>query len=94
MTDNASNNSTRHQFLCEEFNFSPSERHVRCAGQVLNLLAKAIFFGSDVDILKFELQDLSFGEQGLSKWRRKGHDREIAQRCQIQASAYDTSAVF
>lgn len=62
ITDNASNNSTCHQFLCEEFNFSPSERHARCAGHVLNLLAKAIVFGSDIDAFKSELQDLSFGE--------------------------------
>jgi hypothetical protein len=35
---------------------------VRCAGHVLNLVAKAVLFGSDVDAFESELQDLSLEE--------------------------------
>jgi len=72
ITDNASNNTTCLQFLGEEFNFSAPERHVRCAGHVLNLVAKAILFGSNVDAFESELQALSLEEQELGRWRRKG----------------------
>jgi hypothetical protein len=72
ITDNASNNATCLQFLGEEFNFSAPERHVRCAGHVLNLVAKAVLFGSDVDAFGSELQDLSLEEQELGRWRKKG----------------------
>lgn len=72
ITDNASNNATCLQFLGEEFNFSAPERHVRCAGHVLNLVAKAILFGSDVDAFESELQDLNVEEQELGRWRKKG----------------------
>lgn len=72
VTDNASNKATCLQFLGEEFNFIASERHVRCAGHVLNLVAKAILFGSDVDAFESELQDLNIEEQKLGRWRKKG----------------------
>ena len=55
-----------------EFDFTGPERHVRCAGHILNLVAKAILFGSDVNAFESELQDLSFVEQELGKWRKKG----------------------
>jgi hypothetical protein len=72
ITDNASNNATCLQFLGEEFNFSAPERHVRCTGHVLNLVAKAILFGSDVDAFESELQDVNVEEQELERWRKKG----------------------
>jgi hypothetical protein len=72
VTDNASSNTTCLQFLSEEFDFTGPERHVRCAGHILNLVAKAILFGSDVNAFESELQDLSFVEQELGKWRKKG----------------------
>ena len=45
---------------------------MRCAGHVLNLVAKAILFGSDVDAFESELQDLNVEEQELGRWRKKG----------------------
>ena len=72
VTDNASNNTTCLQFLSEEFGFVGPENHVRCAGHVLNLVAKAILFGSDVDAFESDLHDLSSEEHELSKWRKKG----------------------
>jgi hypothetical protein len=72
VTDNASNNATCLQFLGGEFNFIAPERHVRCAGHVLNLVAKAILFGSDVDAFESELRDLNVEEQELGRWRKKG----------------------
>lgn len=45
---------------------------MRCAGHVLNLVAKAILFGSDVDAFESDLHDLSSEEHELSKWRKKG----------------------
>jgi hypothetical protein len=62
ITDNPSNNATCLQFLGEEFNFSAPERYVRHAGYVLNLVAKAILFGSDIDAFEPELQDLNVKE--------------------------------
>jgi hypothetical protein len=38
----------------------------------LNLVAKAVLFGSDVDAFESELQDLSLEEQELGRWRKKG----------------------
>jgi hypothetical protein len=72
VTDNASSNTTCLEFLSEEFDITGPVRHVHCAGHILNLVAKAILFGNDVNAFESELQDLSFVEQKLGKWRKKG----------------------
>ncbi|KAI7151945.1 hypothetical protein KC331_g3353 [Hortaea werneckii] len=54
-----------------------SERLVRCAGHVLNLVAKPVLFGSDVDAFESELQDLNLEEQELGRWRKKGPTGEL-----------------
>ena len=45
---------------------------MRCAGHDLNLVAKAILFGRDIDAFGSELQNLSVEEQDLRRWRKKG----------------------
>ncbi|KAL1582137.1 hypothetical protein WHR41_09369 [Cladosporium halotolerans] len=70
VTDNASNNTTCLKFLSEQFGFIGPEYHVRCTGHVLNIVAKAIAFGSVVDAFDADLQDLSFEDLELSKWRK------------------------
>lgn len=44
---------------------------MRRAGHVLNPIAKAVLFDSDVDAFESELQDLSFEEQELGRWRKQ-----------------------
>jgi hypothetical protein len=53
------------QSLSEEFNLSAPELRVRCAGYVLNLVVKAVLFGSNVDASESELQNFSHEEQVL-----------------------------
>lgn len=72
VTDNASNNTTCLKFLSEEFGFIRPDYHIRCAGHVLNLVAKAILIGSDVDAFESDLEDLRFEDHELNKWREKG----------------------
>ncbi|KAL1581732.1 hypothetical protein WHR41_09424 [Cladosporium halotolerans] len=72
VTGNASNNTTYLHFLGEEFGFGSAERHVRCAGHVLNPVAAAVLFWKDLDAFETKLQDLNVEEHELMKWRKKG----------------------
>lgn len=63
--DNASNNDTSIEALAEEFEFDVKERRLRCAGHIINLVARQILFGADPDafeleasVAKDELEDL------------------------------------
>lgn len=53
--DNAPNNDTAMQFIADEFNFDPNERRLRCAGHIINLIARHLLFGFDENL--FELDD-------------------------------------
>jgi hypothetical protein len=44
--DNASNNDTAMQAIGKRFGFDPQERRLRCAGHVINLIARHLLFGS------------------------------------------------
>jgi hypothetical protein len=43
------------QFIVDEFDFDPNERRLRCAGHIINLIARHLLFGFDENL--FELDD-------------------------------------
>ena len=49
--DNATNNDTAMADLASEFGFDPLQRRVRCFGHIINLVVKALLFGSDDEAL-------------------------------------------
>lgn len=72
ITDNASNNDTAIQALAQEFGFNPFHRRLRCAGHILNLVARALLFGKDPDAFE-ELCTLEKTElENLLNWRKHG----------------------
>ena len=54
--DNASNNDTCVEALAEEFGFNAQQRRLRCAGHIINLVAKALLFGNDVEAFEAEVE--------------------------------------
>jgi hypothetical protein len=47
-------------------------RRLRCAGHVLNLVAREILFGKDPDALQEEIQQAKEELKDLELWRKKG----------------------
>lgn len=70
--DNASNNDTAMEVIAEEFGFRASERRLRCAGHIINLIARNLLFGFDRNL--FELEDSVSAnlKDELKRWRRTG----------------------
>jgi len=71
--DNASNNDTAMEALGGELGFLGHSRRCRCIGHTINLSAKALLFGHNVDAF----EELLSGERALTKdeyalWRDKG----------------------
>jgi hypothetical protein len=52
--DNASNNDTAMQAIGNRFGFDPQERRLRCAGHVINLIARHLLFGFDKNLFELE----------------------------------------
>jgi hypothetical protein len=52
--DNASNNDTAIIAIAKEFGFNPVERRLRCAGHIINLIARALLFGFNAKLLEDE----------------------------------------
>jgi hypothetical protein len=48
--DNASNNDTCMRELVLELNFDHKFRRLRCAGHMVNLMAKQVLFGKESDV--------------------------------------------
>lgn len=53
--DNAGNNDTAMDDLCERFDLDWNERRLRCMGHVINLIAKQLLLGKDIELLELEL---------------------------------------
>jgi hypothetical protein len=70
--DNAENNDTCMQTLGEVFQFKWRERRLRCAGHVINLVARQILFGKNPDALQLEVQEAKEELKELELWRKKG----------------------
>jgi hypothetical protein len=45
--DKASNNDTAMRAIAREFDFDATERRLRCAGHIINLIARHLLFGQD-----------------------------------------------
>lgn len=67
--DNASNNDTAIQYLeiLDDLEICASTQRLRCAGHVIQLVAKAMLFGSDTEIYESILQEFEEGKRPLFK---------------------------
>jgi hypothetical protein len=73
VTDNASKNRACLNLLAQELSFNAAQRHVRCIGHIINLVAHKVLFGSDVESIEYELTSNVTAEVAeLMTWRRKG----------------------
>lgn len=72
VTDNASENRACLDILSNELGFSAPQRHVRCIGHVINLVAHKVLFGSNVESFEHELGSVTAEVVELMTWRRKG----------------------
>jgi hypothetical protein len=73
VTDNASENRACLDLLAQELGFNAAQRHVRCMGHIINLVAHKVLFGSDVESFEYELTGNVTAEVAeLITWRRKG----------------------
>ncbi|GAB7332944.1 hypothetical protein MBLNU13_g04651t1 [Cladosporium sp. NU13] len=52
--DNASNNDSALRHIAKEIDFDPVRQRIRCNAQILNLVAKAILYGTDSDCVADE----------------------------------------
>lgn len=70
--DNASNNDTAMDDLCEKLDLNSLERRLRCAGHIINLIARHLLYGFDKKL--FDEADSSPVEmrEELKRWRCAG----------------------
>jgi hypothetical protein len=54
MLDNASINDTVMEAIAEAFKLDPDERRLRCAGHMINLVARHLLLGFDKDLFEIE----------------------------------------
>ena len=69
--DNAGNNDTCMQELGLELNFNHRFRRLRCAGHMINLMAKQVLFGKESNVFDLEAASLST-DNDLDTWRQQG----------------------
>jgi hypothetical protein len=72
ITDNASENRACLDLLVQELGFDAAQRHVRCMGHIINLVAHKVLFGSDVESFEYELSNATAEAVELMTWRRTG----------------------
>ncbi|KAG9376557.1 hypothetical protein A1F94_013104 [Pyrenophora tritici-repentis] len=70
--DNASNNDTAVESLAEEFNFTASERRLRCCCHILNLGAQLVIWGKDRSAYENDAAHLDDEEKYMDEWRKYG----------------------
>ena len=71
--DNASNNDGAMDVIAREFGFDKTERRLRCAGHVINLIARSLLYGFDKNLFEEEeLELIGKAEDNLAIWRRCG----------------------
>lgn len=68
--DNAATNDRVVAILARRCGFAADERRIRCAGHILNLVAKAILYGDGISLFERSLVELSEEEQ-YKEWRKK-----------------------
>jgi hypothetical protein len=81
MLDNATNNDTAVAAIAEEFGFEAEKRRLRCAGHIINLIARSLLYGFDKTLFEdyedelIQRADLEMPEtmeEELARWRRCG----------------------
>jgi len=85
MLDSATNNDTAldnfHSLLVSNYGeeaipIQPTERRLRCIGHIINLAAKSLLFGSDIEAFEFESNTLTENdleiESEFQRWRQVG----------------------
>ena len=72
MLDNASNNDSTVAYLAEQFNFNATQRRLRCAGHIINIVAQSILFGKDYNAFELAEGQATSELQQLEVWRNKG----------------------
>ncbi|KAK1914258.1 hypothetical protein P3342_007504 [Pyrenophora teres f. teres] len=70
--NNASNNDTAVESLAEEFNFTASERRLRCCCHILNLGAQLVIWGKDRSAYENDAAHLDDEEKYMDEWRKYG----------------------
>ncbi|KAF6513037.1 hypothetical protein HZS61_007977 [Fusarium oxysporum f. sp. conglutinans] len=71
--DNAGNMDTAMEEIAEALGFDPKKRRVRCFGNVLNLVVKALLFGYKAEAFEAEIDgESSSGAAQHEIWRKKG----------------------
>ncbi|KAK8007233.1 hypothetical protein PG989_001223 [Apiospora arundinis] len=72
VTDNASSNDTCLEDLGTELGFKKQHRRLRCCGHIINLVARCILFGVDVDALEEDCQADKEIQDEVQLWKSKG----------------------
>ncbi|KAK2669173.1 hypothetical protein RAB80_014699 [Fusarium oxysporum f. sp. vasinfectum] len=72
VTDNASSNDTCLEDLGTELGFKKQHRRLRCCGHIINLVARSILFGMDVDAFEEDCQADKEIQDEVQLWRSKG----------------------
>ncbi|KAM4067529.1 transposase [Hirsutella rhossiliensis] len=72
VTDNAESNDTCLDRLSTELEFRKQHRRLRCFGHIINLVARSILFGANVDAFEEDCQAEKEIQDDMNLWRRKG----------------------
>ncbi|THY79387.1 hypothetical protein D6C95_09769, partial [Aureobasidium pullulans] len=72
IADNATNNDTYIEALAAEFTFDATERRLRCAGHIFNLVARALLWGTNEEAFLKALAGVKLAAEELECWRRRG----------------------
>jgi hypothetical protein len=64
MADNASNNDRTLHLLEDELNINPKKSRLRCAAHIMNLVTKAILYGTDTDCIDDVLKHVESADPG------------------------------
>lgn len=70
--DNAANNNTAVNKLAATYNFNSTNRRLRCACHILNLIGQTIMFGRDTDAYNNEPENIKEEEYYMREWRKDG----------------------
>ena len=70
--DNANNNDTAIDEIAEELGFNTLERRLRCAGHIINLIARHLLYGFDQQLFEKDNSVPTNLKDKLERWRRYG----------------------
>jgi hypothetical protein len=70
--DNAKNNDKAVEFLCAELELDPKWRRLRCAGHIINLIARQVLFGEDYEMFERDIALINDPKEEVELWRKKG----------------------